>query len=689
MNSFRSHLLTVGAFAASCFFSASGYAESLNQADSDAAFYHNSSSSSSSSHHSGHTFTHPIVLDLEDGFWNQFTDNVCAGVDNSIETQLQITIIGHKVYIKTPQLNFTIPATEDSCYLAQYSVPPQAGGYVYLKDGFLPCEVRPDTVVPLSFPMQSAGLELQIDREGRIKISGPGFTPIAPGGYSLLPTTVSYIVQHSYEHAPKNVAISKTQSTPNAMTYPGQFSETQQASFQNNVVAFTYADNSVHPDQPSCFAAIGKIVDKDGCPTIQLTSNKAVIVPDPFVYGYCVAGAGSGITINPTNTQNIVLMSPQINNVPLTDAFPYDRYNIHTSYTTDGGANWSPQVRFDDTALTAMRTDPRIASDPVGNHWIIYGNRGPSYNDATDTGTSMRICVSSDEGATWTQVAEVLPPNTNSFGFDYPMLHWGGDGSGGMAMYFSWTFHDVDGSGNAIFRNYLAAIPVDGLGGPFGPITVINNFPQLDGFVAFGEIMATPDGTLVYAAPDVGPHSGFGVPPNGLEAHSYLSVALSGLNSFTPAGFSAPRLVDYTTIGMNNAVRQHNVSWQIPNGIVPSIGNQGLAFDPNSGRLYALSLTELNPQTVTDPNQACKSNNMAELNLRWTTDFGQTWSEVVPIRDCTLGQVGIANINVDPKTSNIAVGWYDPRGDAKNQQMIRWYGTVLYPPDGTSHSSSH
>src|SRR5205823_5758631 len=100
------------------------------------------------------------------------------------------------------------------------------------------------------------------------------------------------------------------------------------------------------------------------------------------------------------------------------------------------------------------------------------GNLGPNYDVSTDTGISMIIFNSSDGGATWNVAAEVLPPNNNANGFDYPMLHWGGDGNGGVAMYFDWAFIDLDGSGNFVFSTYMAAIPVSGLG-TYGPIQVI------------------------------------------------------------------------------------------------------------------------------------------------------------------------------------------------------------------------
>jgi len=44
------------------------------------------------------------------------------------------------------------------------------------------------------------------------------------------------------------------------------------------------------------------------------------------------------------------------------------------------------------------------------------------------------------------------------------------------------------------------------------------------------------EGTVVYAAQD-GVMSGFGVPLNGLEDHTYLITHEGGLNNFTPEGF--------------------------------------------------------------------------------------------------------------------------------------------------------
>jgi len=70
--------------------------------------------------------------------------------------------------------------------------------------------------------------------------------------------------------------------------------------------------------------------------------------------------------------------------------------------------------------------------DCIGSTWV--NGVGP----AGEAGVSQAIFVSSDGGLTWNAVAEPTPPNLNNFGFDFPMLHWGGDGNGGVAMYFDW-----------------------------------------------------------------------------------------------------------------------------------------------------------------------------------------------------------------------------------------------------------
>ncbi len=197
------------------------------------------------------TFTHDVLLDLEDGFWNQFTTTCtpldpdgfctgCQGLDLSFEASLQITTIevphvGTQIYIQVPVLNFTIPETQNECYINDASFPPPPGGYVYLKDGFLPKKIRPNSVIPLTFTIQSSeypplqnppvstqgiSYQLQIDTEGRIKIGGEGFNPIPVGRHSLLPTNVSYIVPKDCTKVPKNVAVSLTPTTPNLMAGP-------------------------------------------------------------------------------------------------------------------------------------------------------------------------------------------------------------------------------------------------------------------------------------------------------------------------------------------------------------------------------------------------------------------------------------------------------------------------------------
>lgn len=663
------------------------------------------------------TKLHRVVLDLEDGFWNAFTTSCgrldsdgicrgCTGLDLSFEASLQITTIGNQVYIQVPALNFTIPETQDKCYTTNFSVPPPPGGYVYLKDGFLPKRVRPNSVFPLTFTIQSSeypplqdppvatqgfNYELQIDTEGRIKIAGQGFNPIPPGRHSLLPTSISYIVTRSCDEAPKNVPVSKTPSIPNNSNYGGQFLEIQMSSFEHGKVAFTFGDNS-GPNQPivtRCKIAVADVVTKHGKPSLKFNVPQHTFDPStelpPFQYGSeWFSGIETDVAINPTNPNNIVWtgVTRIVNDAEggLGAPWPTSRFPVVTQNSMDGGLTWSAPTRIDFNNNTRMRTDARMRTDPYGNFWVIYGNMGPLYDPNTDTGTSMIIFVSSDGGVTWNQAAQVLPPqsDTEGFGFDYPMLHWGGDGNGGIAMYFSWMNILDDTNGNIAYANYMAAIPVSGLG-TYGPIQVINNFPQIDNFILFGEIIATPDGRVVYASNDA--LAGFGVPANGIESHAYLIVHEGGLNNFRPEGFSEPRLVDYNTIGETDN-GQHNVMWQTPRGILYSVGTQGLAYDANLGRLYALHLSERNPRTVASDGStpASLEYNQGIMNLTWSYDFGKTWSKPVPIRDSKIGQAGICTLNVDSTTGNIACGWYDPREDAKNQQEIKWYATVLAPP---------
>jgi hypothetical protein len=654
------------------------------------------------------TKLHRVVFDLEDGFWNQFTFTNCEGIDLSFEANIQITTIGNQVYIEIPALNFTIPETQNQCYLDTASIPPPPGGYVTTIDGFLPNKILPNSVFPLTFTIQSSeypaiqdppvavqgiNYELQIDTEGRIKIAGQGFNPIPPGRHSLLPTSVSYIVNHSNLEVPKNVPVSLVPSTPNLNCRINQFLEIQMSSFEGGRVAFTFGDNSEDP--LSCLiknkVAIADVVTKKERPTLKFRVPQHTYDPSTIGYGTGTvyqAGVESNVAINPTNIDNIVsAFSVRVGSAPYPGTFPETRFACIAQTTFDGGKTWSSQIRVD-TAQLICRGDVRLRADPFGNFWVMFDCIGSSYDIETDTGVSQAIFVSSDGGLTWNAVAEPTPPNHNNFGFDYPMMHWGGDGNGGIAMYFDWMLYDFDENGNSIFFNYLAALPVKGLGGPFGPIQIIHDFPQIDGLIGFGEITATPDGTVVYAASDSsGPRSGFGPPLKGLENHTYLIVHKGGLNNFTPAGFSEPRLQSYNTIGMNNSSAQHSVVWQATRGILPSVGTQGLDYDPKTGRLYSLTLSERHPRTVTEialpgdsSDQASLYFNQGIMNLSWSYDFGKTWSKPIPIRDSRIGQAGICTLNVDRTTGNIACGWYDPREDAKNQQQIKWFATVLAPP---------
>ncbi len=491
-------------------------------------------------------------------------------------------------------------------------------------------------------------------------------------------------------------------------------------------MAYTFGDNfGANPDLVKCKVAVGDVVTKNGNPSLKFTVPQLTFDPStqmpPFQYGLSwQSGIETSVQINPINTDNIVWAgTTRAGGFPFPGPWPTCRFPMVTQYTMDGGLTWSAPSRIDFDDLTRCRTDPRLRTDPYGNFWYIYGNLGPAYDVDNDTGISMIIFVSSDGGATWNVVAEVLPPNTNSFGFDYPMLHWGGDGNDGIAMYFSWSFIDNDESGAFIYSNYMAAIPVneppysDANPVAAGPIQVIGGdsitynapiftgpgipqtsppFEQINNFLAFGEIFATPDGMVIFGASDAGGgvfgEQGEGLPIYiGGENHEWVIVHEGGLNNFTTSGFSELRLVNFDTYGQSATNSNHNVIWQANRGLGGGVGVQGLAYDAKLGRLYALTVSEMNPRTVNtidlpgdSSDQASLDYNQGIMNLIWSYNFGQTWSRPVPIRDSIIGQVGCANINVDPTTGNIAVGWYDPRQDPIDQQEVKWFATVLAPP---------
>lgn len=486
------------------------------------------------------------------------------------------------------------------------------------------------------------------------------------------------------QKAPKNIPVSLTPSIPNNSLYGGQFLELQMSSFENNRVAFTFADNS-GPNQTTitkCVVAVGDVVPHSGKPRLKFTVPQHVYDPSTLGYGNgWYAGVESDVAINPTNKNNIVLLSPvAVSGIPLSAPVPNTHFPLVAEYTNDGGLTWSGPIRIDDTNQRRFRSDARLRADSFGNFWMIYANFGPLYDPVNDTGASMLVLVSSDGGATWNQVAEFLPPEDDTEGFDYPMLDEGGDGNGGKAMYFSWVYATDTTQGNVTFLNYMAAIPVTGLGS-FGAPVVINDFPQLDNFLSFGNIIATNNGTVFFAAPDsLGTYGGFGPPLIGLENHNYLIFHEGGLNNFTPEGFSERRLIEYDTIGFNDDSAQHNVIWQTPRGILSSVQTQGLAYDEVRGRLYALVLSEKKPINVQDPAQANEHFNKGIMNLVWSYNNGQTWTDPIPIRDTDIGQAGICTLNLDPTTGNLVFGWYDPREDPEQQQEIKWYATIIPPP---------
>ena len=314
--------------------------------------------------------------------------------------------------------------------------------------------------------------------------------------------------------------------------------------------------------------------------------------------------AETGIAINPTNPQNVVVFA--------NDALG----NTARYYTFDGGSSWTRGTV--NTGLACC--DGQAAFDSFGNLFLVYLS--------ADT-TQVHLVVSTDGGATFT--SPTILASTGDV--DQPSIAVG-DGS----VWVDWNQDGVIAARGAA---------VTGLGsiGAFGPqqgipnACVIVNFPpNAPCYGSFGGIAVGPAGqvTVTYQNPydDQGPAT--------------ISTSTDS-NGLSPGGFAKPVVVTQTNVGGFDFIPAQ------PDRSIDAEAN--LAYDrsggPHNGRLY-MAYTDETPN---------ESNN-TDIYVRTSNNNGATWSAPVKVNDdqTTTSQFMPA-ISVDQTTGNVAVTWYDSRND--------------------------
>ncbi len=327
------------------------------------------------------------------------------------------------------------------------------------------------------------------------------------------------------------------------------------------------------------------------------------------------------IAINPTDPDNVVILSNVENGVGLFEA-----------YSLDGGVTWSGDVIANGDALGFACCDPSAAFDAFGNLFLTYLNQRA--ND-------VRVALSVDGGVTFAPLATVDRAEgaggsplarggpqwaQRNPGVDQPTIT---TGPGSV-----WVTYKLFAGGDLIRAR---GAPVAGLGqvGAFGPAEPVPGSANGN----YGDVAVGPEGEVMVAYQD-------GLRGEG-PGRIHVNVDPDGLG---PAGFGERVTVTRTNVGGFDYIR--------PQSFRSVDAEAGLAWDRSGsshrGRVYLVYTDEAPPEYGN-----------TDVYVRFSDDDGDTWSPRIRVNDdATKRSQFLPRIAADQTTGAVAVAFHDARSDA-------------------------
>lgn len=673
------------------------------------------SSSSSSERGRAKVFKHKMHLYLADcygfevpsaSFWITM-DVIKEDLGDSTRVTLQLPTINFETgpYANNLyELNNPISeppgiAPEPGIYLP----PPQNGGYLYTKDGFLPYDLRPVDVMPRTFfgpsnngqnipftfitntvsppPNVSgviynapeAGYLIRITNTGGLVIEGIGTLGniIPPGTQQLIATDLTYIVKKYKQHICKNTQISKG---PINVAQYGIFPPIELGNASNvrdhhvndawdNVVAYAWTDNSnipnsiTQPNEMNLAYAIGTV--KDG----KLELQKAKFLPLPANMPNNMYAWDTAIAINRTDKNNIVISYNLLAPVTPQPGVPYSILCAAVSF--DGGKTWpiNGPTNIQSSGFILPGTPggagdvPGVRSDKFGNFWFM------SSNFSDDNGVTINqpyVMVSSDKGTNWELVYTFVYDDTDPIAlYDYPAFCFGGDGLGNYGVQIVVDYFAGLGATPVPDNNGYpsrAFIPVFGLGAYGAGSQVF--LPEFSNNIYTASITASEDGRVwTYGGPDGLSPAAFPF-PGGFTNNRLV--------------FKSPGQLDENYAGPFGVVRYNTLSdsiyypvWKAAPvyGFFQSV--QTNLYDEKREALYVM-LNSTYPELAND----------SEIYFLISRDNGLSWSNPFKLNSSHKNNRGFASMALDTKTGNLLFGWYDGR-DFKDGVSFNYWGGII------------
>lgn len=574
------------------------------------------------------------------------TDSVGAFIEGTefyVKAKIIINNYGkgiNNVTINLPAINFQIVD--------------EFGGYINTISNFLPSCLRPVSTVMQSIlapsyngqldafsfidplPTPIIGYIVSINNSGALSIQAPGeFGNFIPqGSQSLLPSTISYIAEQA-DGLCDNLKLSDGATNITGFTGASLDNGLRDSHVNDafdNVVAWTWQDNSMIPDKPNgttnVMVAVGKTVNgKIKNVTVTQLTDFTLPVRTPF---------DTSVAINRTNKNNIVVSwGLKVQDFPAPATFsPFKTYSF------DGGQTWSvpdvidPNIQFSDCE--------GVKSDKYGNIWyglsartVVNNYRPPVFYVSTDGGISFTLI--------YTAAAVPLPDN-----YDYPQYCFGTNELGVYGLYFVCAYSArIAGTGIFPFVGFFE-IPQT------GPVFVPS---ESTGYVLYSftnqmrisDITASNDGRLWFYGPNT------------------LSIGIvGGVNVI----YKSPGAItdNYSGPWLNSIIKlpfSPNLFASQPfRGYIPT-SIKSVIYDNNLNALYALCI-----QSSPDFSQNMK------LNFFISRNNGETWSDPFEISNTDFANRGFQSMALDPITGNLVFGWYDGRDDP-SFESLEYYSAII------------
>ena len=299
---------------------------------------------------------------------------------------------------------------------------------------------------------------------------------------------------------PKNFAISETIIDPTKMVSfyraGGLFEHYQNQIHGDNIYA-AWADNS---DSPAPFFNMlpvfrrGEI--KHCKDRTKLKFHDQIKIPYPR-YSSQTFIAEYTLSVNPTDPGNLNMC---MNCFDIGLPAPFYTENL-ISASFDHGKTWTTKNWNTVVPGLVMASDVRQIFDKFGNGWNC------AMAVPVETGSpplAFALAVSIDGGLTYKPVGSIPPPAGFDYGFDYPQMAFGSDGSDGFGLYV--TVDLIDNASNTLVPSIIFT-PVLGRGN-FGT-PVLYQLSTLTNLVAWGNPLVNDKGDVYIAyinfpAPGVG-----------------------------------------------------------------------------------------------------------------------------------------------------------------------------------------